>query len=563
MPTTVPSSSPSALAALHGFFKPQSPALVVVVLSVWMALIGNVPLWQKVWTIQPAGTATGWWMAGFAVLLAGGCALLLSLLAWPRVFKPLAAMLLVVSAVNSYFMWQYGVVMDGTMLANALHTNTREAGDLLTWRLLGVLLVVALPPLIWLFKTPVRWRSWGGQLWRNTWGVLLSLVVIVASTLTIYQGLASLMRNHTSVRYLINPLNTVHASGWLMAQAFKGARQPLQALGTDAQLGASYSAQPRPPLLLLVVGETARADHFSMGGYGRDTTPRLAGRLAQGDLAYFSQVESCGTNTQVSVPCLFSHLSRTEGGNQPPTHENLLDVLQRAGLAVLWVDNQSGCKDVCARVPNVETSNAKHPTLCQGGECFDEVMLAGLEQRIEALEPARRAKGVVLVFHQMGSHGPAYYKRTPAARKVFLPECTSATLSECKPGELVNAYDNTIAYTDHFLDQSIQLLEQQNKAGRFDTGLLYVSDHGESLGENGLYLHGLPFALAPKAQTHVPMVAWLSAPLQQRSGRPVTCLKQRKDAPLSHANYFHTVLGLMDVKTEAYRAERDAFARCR
>ena len=190
-------------------------------------------------------------------------------------------------------------------------------------------------------------------------------------------------------------------------------------------------------------------------------------------------------------------------------------------------------------------------------------MLHGLDERIAALDPVRRARGVVLVLHQMGSHGPAYSKRTPVDRKTFLPECTSNTLSACPPEQLVNAYDNTIAYTDRFLDQSLQWLQRQTTEGRYDTGLVYVSDHGESLGENGLYLHGVPYAFAPDQQTHVPMVSWLSPAWQQRAGFRMDCLRARQAEPLSHDHLFHTLLGLMDVKTQVREPALDALAPCR
>ena len=165
-------------------------------------------------------------------------------------------------------------------------------------------------------------------------------------------------------------------------------------------------------------------------------------------------------------------------------------------------------------------------------------------------------------MHQMGSHGPAYYKRTPAARKPFTPECASNTLSDCPPQDLINAYDNTIAYTDHFLDQTIRWLDTQASAGRYDTGLLYVSYHGESLGESNLYLHGVPYALAPQQQTRVPMVSWLSKGLQQRTGVKIDCLRQRSSAPLSHDNLFHSVLGLMDVTTAVHQPALNLFTPC-
>jgi lipid A ethanolaminephosphotransferase len=376
-----------------------------------------------------------------------------------------------------------------------------------------------------------------------------------------YQGLASLMRNHKPLRYMINPLNSVYAATRLAADQLPKQARALKPVGEDAQLGARYAQQPRPPLLVVVVGETARAQNWGLNGYARATTPVLAQWQAKG-LVNFPDVRSCGTNTQVSVPCIFSPLTREQGGDQTAEHQNLLDVLQRAGLAVLWLDNQSGCKGVCDRVPNASTRDLKLPGLCDGGECFDEAMLHGLDERIAALDPQRRARGVVLVLHQMGSHGPAYFKRTPAARKTFMPECTSNTLSECPPEQLVNAYDNTIAYTDHFLGQTLQWLQTQADQGAYDTGLLYFSDHGESLGEKGLYLHGVPYAFAPEQQTRVPMVTWLSAGLQQRSGVKADCLREQAAKPLSHDNVFHSVLGLMDVKTAVHDPALDLYAPC-
>jgi lipid A ethanolaminephosphotransferase len=470
--------------------------------------------------------------------------------------------LVLVTAFNSYFMWQYHAVIDSTMLANVLHTDANEVRDLLSWRLVITVLLIAAPALWWIWRLPMVSRSAWKHLGRNVLAVVVGLALVVGAVLAGYQGLSSLMRNQKAVRYMINPVNSVYGSAVLLAERLPREARVLKPVGEDAQLGATYASQARAPMLMVVVGETARAQNWQLNGYPRPTTPVLAEWQAQGDLVNFSQASSCGTNTQVSVPCMFSPLTRDEGGDQRPREENLLDVLQRAGLAVLWVDNQSGCKGICDRVPNVETRTLQLPGLCGDGECADLAMLDGLDARIEALDPARRAKGVVLVMHQMGSHGPAYFKRRPPDMRPFQPECASATLSDCPPEQLVNAYDNTIAQTDAFLGSALQWLKARADQGANDTGLIYMSDHGESLGEKGLYLHGVPYALAPEQQTRVPMVSWLSSGLQARSGVSATCLKGRSAEPVSHDNLFHTVLGLMDVKTQVYAPALDAFAPC-
>jgi lipid A ethanolaminephosphotransferase len=280
---------------------------------------------------------------------------------------------------------------------------------------------------------------------------------------------------------------------------------------------------------------------------------------AQGSLYYFSQVQSCGTNTQVSVPCMFSHLDRKAYTDSNARYESLLDVLQKAGWAVLWLDNQSGCKGTCERVPNVTTTEIKNPKWCAGSECLDEIMLEGLNDRLAALPAERRAVGTVVVMHQMGSHGPAYYRRSPADKKQFTPECTNNALPACDAQALLNAYDNSIAYTDHFLGRVVQWLQTQQRPA----AMLYASDHGESMGEKGIYLHGMPFNIAPKEQTHVPMALWVSPAMRQHWGVDDACLLSQRAKPWSHDNWFHTVLGSADVQTALYQPAMDITRACR
>jgi lipid A ethanolaminephosphotransferase len=262
---------------------------------------------------------------------------------------------------------------------------------------------------------------------------------------------------------------------------------------------------------------------------------------------------------------MFSALGRVAYQARERNQETLLDLTQHAGLAVLWLDNQAGCKGVCERVPNAFARDVPAgvaplpPALCADGDCLDEALLHGLDERLAALPAERRTRGVLLVLHQMGSHGPAYYKRSPPERKPFMPECSTNVLQQCEHDTLINAYDNSIAYTDHVLASSIHWL--QGQTARYDPALLYLSDHGESLGENNLYLHGLPYALAPREQTHVPMLAWFAP--QTISGAALACVAARRDIALTHDHLFHSVMGLLGLRAAEYRADLDAFAPCR
>ena len=541
-----------------------SPDTLALLLSGWLALAGNLPLWRALWSLpETAGWRGLLFSLAFAIGIAAALMALVSLLAWPRLIKPLAAMLLLAAAASTYFMLQYGIVIDTTMMANVVNTDRREVRDLLSWSLLLSMLVLAGLPLWWGLRRKITRRPLWSQAWRNVLYALVALGVLALVMMASFQDLASLMRNHKQVRYLVNPLNTIYAGGKLLADRIPRAQRQMQPIGLDARLGRSYTGQQRTPLLVLVVGETARAANFSLGGYARNTNPELEQLKKAGGLTYYSNVHSCGTNTQASVPCMFSHLGRNDFEATAQPFDNLLDLLQRAGLAVLWLDNQSGCKSLCERVNHALTQTLQVPGLCADGECFDEVMLQGLDERLSALDPARRARGVVVVMHQMGSHGPAYYRRSPVQYKKFLPECSSNVLQDCSHEQLRNAYDNTLVYTDHVLASTAQWLDRKAQDGKVDTAMIYVSDHGESLGENNLYLHGLPYALAPDFQTRVPMVTWISGAMQKRTGVRVDCLQLNAAAPLSHDNLFHAVLGLLDVQTALYHKDMDWFAGCR
>ena len=533
------------------------PLWVVVLASFWIATFCNVALWRALARLPDLSSSQAVTVSlAMALVIGLATAGLLSLLAWRWTLKPVIMLFFVSAAFGAYFMLAYGIVIDQAMMVNTLQTDLRETRDLLNWRMLATVLVLAVLPCTLLWRQHIRLQSPSRQAASNIATLLASCALLVVVVVLFFQSIASVMRNYPQVRYLINPLNSFYALGSLAARPFQRNQTAILPLGDDAKLGASYAGQARPPLLLLVLGETGRSGNFAINGYGRPTTPELD----KENVASQRNAWSCGTSTAASVPCMFSNLGRSGYESRPANYEGLMDVLQHAGLAVLWLDNQSGCKGVCDRIPTVETSQLKVPGLCDSGECFDEVMLKGLDERIAALSAERRAKGVVVVMHQMGSHGPAYFKRSPAVFKKFLPECTDNALQSCTREGLVNAYDNSIAYTDHFLGAAIEWLKAQEY--RAAPALLYLADHGESLGENNLYLHGMPYSVAPDVQKRVPWITWLSAGFEQRSHLTTACLKQELNAPISHDNYFHSVLGLMNVQTHVYQAALDIYARC-
>ncbi len=535
------------------------PTHLLAVLALWLATIGNLPFWMAIWRLPET---RGWGalatMGSLWLILLALLGWFLCLWVWPRWLKPAGLAMLLTVTSSSYFMLTYGVVIDSSMLANVAQTDAREVRDLLSWPMLAAVGIGVVLPGVWLWRQPVRAVSAKPLLLRQLGVALLAFLVALGVFWLSFQDIASLTRNHKQLRYMINPFNSVYALTRLAVGQATHAVQPLQVIGEDASLRSVPASEASAPLVVVVLGETARAANFGLGGYARDTTPQLRKIQAQGDLVYFSDVKSCGTSTQASVPCMFSHLGKADYEDSKARFESVLDVLQRAGLAVLWLDNQSGCKGVCDRVPNVATTALKVSAYCQDGECLDEVMLHELPQQLAALDPAKRAKGTVVVMHQMGSHGPAYYKRSPAAMKTFQPECNSHALQNCAPEHIVNAYDNSILYTDHFIAKTVNWLQAQSRP----TALIYLSDHGESLGEKGLYLHGMPYSLAPKEQIHVPMLVWLSKPLQRERHWRMDCLQAQSAKALSHDHLFHSMLSLSQVSTRLAKPELDLFAAC-
>ncbi|MFY9512833.1 MAG: phosphoethanolamine--lipid A transferase [Rubrivivax sp.] len=472
--------------------------------------------------------------------------------------KPLLALLIVTTAAASFFMQRLGIYLDPSMLQNVLRTDSHEAGELLVWSLLPHLLLYAGLPLLLLWRVQlVPRRSWLKTLGWRLAAMAAALLLLVGAVLAQFQPLASLMRTQKEVRYLITPANYLWSLASVAGLNARAAAGPKQTLGLDARPGPLAAARSKPLVVLMVVGETARAANWGLNGYARQTTPELAAL----PVISFGEVTSCGTNTEVSLPCMFAPVGRR---NYDETRirgsESLLPLLQRAGVGVLWRDNQSGCKGVCDGVPSEQMQDLNPPGLCSDGRCLDEALLQGLDEKLAAAGHTQPGTQLI-VMHQLGNHGPSYFRRYPPAFERFQPACRSDDLRRCSQQEIVNAYDNALLYTDHVLARAIQTLRA--RAGQVDSALLYVSDHGESLGENNLYLHGLPYSIAPLVQKRVPMLLWLSDGFASASGIDADCLRQRATQPAAHDHLFHTLLSLLDVQTGVHDTDWDLTRSCR
>ncbi|MBL9049881.1 MAG: phosphoethanolamine--lipid A transferase [Tabrizicola sp.] len=529
--------------------RPVLSALALnLVVATYLLALCNATFWGHLFRIFDGrqGTALVFALAVWSLML-----MIVSLLAFPRVQKPVLVALLMIAAVTSYYVDVLGVVVDREMIQNAMTTNAAEAGAMITPHFIGhVAAYGLLPSALVLWVRVRRRRFWHGL---AGWSLVTTLAaaLVVGLLFTNLKAYSTVLRGEKALMGSLQPLAPLSGALRYAKMMVKSTQIVLTPTGQDARPGASIAGAEKPVLLVIVAGETARAANWSLGGYARQTNPELAAR----DILYYTNATSCGTATATSLPCMFSPLTKAEYSYEGGlSHESLLDVLVHAGFKVEWWENQGGDKAVADRVPKRLMSAADGAEFCKP-ECLDGVFLKPLADKAATI-----TENTVIVLHQIGSHGPSYWLRYPEDREVFAPACTTPELTNCTTEEIVNAYDNTIAYTDHFLAAVIDTLEGQD---RVIPAMFYVSDHGESLGEGGLYLHGAPDFMAPEEQTHVPMVIWMSTRFRDSLALDATCLAKGTADATSHDNMFSTVLGMLDVTTEARDAALDLAGACR
>ncbi|MFJ2973070.1 phosphoethanolamine transferase EptA [Kluyvera sp. NPDC087067] len=537
-------------------YRPTVSRLTYIVLfALYIALALNIVFYRQAFTLLPVDSVHNMLVfISMPVVAFSVMAIFLTLASFIRLEKLVATLFILLSACAQYFMMNFGIIVDRSMVTNILDTTSAESYALLSGQMVVVLGFTALLfiALAWWIKIKPSANLWRGTLTRAMTLVVSAVLILLVAAL-FYKDYASLFRNNKELVKSLNPSNSIVAiNSWYFHH--KMDNLPLVKIGEDAKQNAAMKNGPRKNLTILIVGETSRAANFSLGGYDRETNPLLA----KDNVVYFPKTASCGTATAVSVPCMFSNMPRT-GYDESLAHhqEGLLDIIQRAGIQVQWNDNDGGCKGACDRVPHQDVTDLKLPGECINGECYDEVLFHGLEQTIDNMQ----GDGVI-VLHTIGSHGPTYYNRYPPAFRRFTPTCDTSEIQSCTQEQLKNSYDNTILYVDYIVDKAIKLL--QSKQDKFTTSLVYLSDHGESLGENGVYLHGLPYAIAPETQKHVPMLLWLSDDYQKRYNVNYACLqKKAKENDYSQDNLFSTMLGMTGVETQEYRAADDILATCK
>lgn len=531
--------------------RPEIGAVTLAALvAVYLLAAANLTFWSKAWEAFASGTA----LAAFAVATLAIFLAVTIGLAFRYVAKPLYVFAILSAAGASYFTDAFGTLINSNMLENVLASNSGEAGEFFTPALIIHLLVFGILPSALVVWVRLRHRPFGTALRLN----LLSVLGLLAfAGLLVWPNFpevrAAMRHDFNAMMEALNPAGPVSAAVNVAVDTFEARNRTREPIGRDARKGPWISTARQPVVTVIVAGESARAMNFSLNGYGRPTNPELE-KLG---VLSFRDVTSCGTETNISLRCMFSGLTRAEFTRaKADSRESLMDVFRHAGLDVFWWDNDGGSKGVADGVAYQSYMMRNDPDLCLAGTCQDDIFLDDLDDKLATL-----AKDTVIVLHQRGSHGPAYYLRYPDNFGPFRPDCRDYDLTDCSPAEILNAYDNTIAYNDRFLARVVAILGKH--AGRLTGSMFYISDHGESLGENGVYLHGARFETAPREQTHVPLIVWTSPDYRALARFDDACARALLDRPFSQDNVYHTLLGMTDISTSVYRRDLDIFAGCR
>lgn len=498
----------------------------IVLTALFIMLTGNLSLFQRLLELYPLSLENTPFLLSLTAFFTITTVIFFLFICHGRTTRWILAFYLLAASQAAYYMDQYGVVIDTVMIDNILQTNLQEFAGLFSPSLVLRTLLLGILPAWLVLKYKPSLQNFRTELKSKAILLLLLLVALVVVIAPFTAGYASFIREHKMTRSYANPVYFTYSIIQYVNQHLKSADVvALQKVATDAvEIGPNNKKE----LIILVVGETARADRFSLNGYAKETNPALK----QQGVVSFTNVSSCGTSTGESVPCMFSIMKRRNFDREKSLHiENALDVLFEHGVQVLWRDNNSDSKGVAVRMQYENFRSSTLNPICDE-ECRDIGMLSGLDQYIAS----KKNRDILIVLHQMGNHGPEYYRRYPKEFEHFKPVCMTGELRNCSKEEIDNAYDNAILYTDYFLSQVIDFLKKYD--GQYETAMLYVSDHGESLGEHGIYLHAAPYIMAPKEQTHIPVIAWMGQQFDFNTDQ----LKPYRDYSLSHDDLFCMLL---------------------
>ena len=528
--------------SIDKFYNRQvNPSYMIIAVVIFLVSTANLGFFKQVIAVYPVADNIGF-LISLTGLLFGLMWLLFQLLCYRPTIKIVLIAMVLIAAVCGYFTDAYGTVFDTNMLINSLQTDQAEAMGLMAPSFIFRVLLLGILPAFIVSKIRIKRLTWRSATVQKAVTLIMSIALLAACLLPFGDQYASFFRQHKIVRSYTNPITPVYSVIKLGTDYYDKLSHPDTMImhAIDAKRVADVNGKAKPKLMVFVVGETVRADHVGLNGYERNTMPLLAN---QPDIYSFKDATSCGTSTAYSVPCMFSYANREDYDvDTAEYNENVLDMLNKQGVNVVWRDNNSSSKGVADRVTFEDYKTSETNPDCEGdGECRDVGMLDGFEK---LLKSGTAPQDTLILLHQMGNHGPAYYQRYPKAFEEYKPVCMTNELSKCDDQSVINGYDNAIRYTDYFLDETIKKLKPYEND--YDVVMIYISDHGESLGENNIYLHGLPFSIAPDAQKKVPVIIWSP----KNNSIDANSLSTMINQPVSHDFITPTLLKFFGITTQ-------------
>jgi len=470
--------------------------------------------------------------------------------------KPAYTLFFLVSAPALYFSLSFNTLYDRSMIRNLLETDVNEAMDLMNPTFIMTTLVIGLVPVLLLWKIPVRYQTNWKTIPKTLIVSFISFLLAIASTFPYYSNISSFVSNNSDqLAYSLLPYAPIDSFYQNVKAEFKEKNIKKELLDASAKIGEKHKILGDKPLVVVVlIGETARAKSFQLKNIqGAESIEHLTDR---NNLIYFTDFWSCGTNTAASLPCMFStYPKKSYKRDFKRRYENVAELIKRVGYDVTWIENNSGCKGLCNQFEKLRINESNSPTFKRDTGFYDEALVDNLAARIRS-----KSTDQVIFLHTMGSHGPAYYKRVPDDLKFIQPACESDDFSNCTDEEITNAYNNSVLYTKHVIGRGIDELEKISE--EYNTLLIYLSDHGESTGGNGYYLHGLPYFMAPDVQKHIPALIWMSDTFITSHKIDFDCMLDKKDEPFSHDYFSHTLINILDIETIVYNKDLNLLDQC-
>lgn len=491
-----------------------------VVLSVFTVLAYHFPFFSLVLKNTEGGLNGTLIFAGLAVLMLALDFFFYYLILYAGRFvgKCILAFTFIADAITLYFINSYEVLITDKMMGNVFNTQFSEASGFFSLSAVMYVVFLGILPCVYIFAQKVEYGSFK----RFMANIGAGLGIVLAVALGHMKNWPWIDRNSTELGSLLMPWSyTVNTFRYYSAEKKRNAKEILLPDAAIVKGGRD--------VCVLIIGESARRDHFSLYGYERQTNPFTAKDSVTALIA-----DAAATYTTAGVKAILSHEPSSK------LYEILPNYMNRAGVDVTWRTSNWGEPPVhIEKYLKVKDLKARYP---EADDRYDGILLEGLKEDILASDKAK----TLVVIHTNTSHGPTYFKKYPSEFEEFTPVCTTVEMSKADTQELMNAYDNSIIYTDWLIHSVIETLKEIPEVR---SCMMYVSDHGESLGENNLYMHGVPMSMAPAEQVEIPFIVWDSD--------ENTSIKNLEKVGQYHV--FHSIMNFLGIESPIYDEEKNIF----